>query len=95
MIILQQKIDLALDYIALVKHKQIDRQSKISNLHLFIDTEGILRVGERLKHSLLPYNEQPSIKLSSHLAKLIIIKTHQVTLHEKNQETLGYICRKY
>ncbi|XP_029674527.1 uncharacterized protein LOC115242403 [Formica exsecta] len=61
------------------------------------DPQGILRVGGRLKHSLLAYDERHPVILpgSSHLTRLIIEACHRRTLHGGVQLTLGSIRQQY
>lgn len=82
---------------ALKSNKTIDKQSKIVNLSPFIDKNNILRVGGRLKHSLLKYTEKHPIILPGrcHLTNLIIRDAHNTTLHGGNQNTLAFIRRKF
>ena len=75
----------------------LDRKSKISNLHPFLDQDGILRVGGRLQHSLLKYGEKHPVILpyKNHLTTLIVREAHAKTLHGGNQMTLAYVRRAF
>lgn len=65
------------------RKEELPRRSKLTSLRPFIDEEGILRVGGRLKKSQLAFHHKHPIILPKrhHLTKLIIEQAHQVTLH--------------
>lgn len=62
-----------------------------------LDAQGILRVGGRLRHSMLNYDEKYPIILpkQSSLTRLIIIHAHHATLHGGPQLTLNYLRQRY
>jgi len=78
---------------SLAKGEPIARGSSLLKLTLFIDPQGNLRVGGRLRHSLLAYDAKHPVILSSrsHLTKLIIEAFHRKTLHGGVQLTLGAV----
>ena len=63
----------------------------------FLDSEGLLRVGGRLRNSLLdPETKHPLIlPKNSALTSLIIANAHEKSLHGGTQATLAYIRRSY
>lgn len=66
-------------------------------LNPFIDSEGIFRVGGRLKNSQLPYQQRHPVILTSghHLTRLIIRNAHQRTLHGGIQQMLALLRTQY
>ncbi|KAJ6648127.1 hypothetical protein Bhyg_03352 [Pseudolycoriella hygida] len=62
---------------------EITTKSKLLSLRPFLDSEGILRVGGRLRKSDLPYKSKHPIILPKkhHFTKLIIEQAHNLTLH--------------
>ncbi|KAJ8962889.1 hypothetical protein NQ318_001298 [Aromia moschata] len=67
------------------------------SLNPFLDSEGILRVGERLNYSQFPFEKKhPSILSSqSYLTQLIVRRTHLRLLHAGPQHTLAAIREEY
>ncbi|KMQ87200.1 hypothetical protein RF55_13588 [Lasius niger] len=63
----------------------------------FLDNQGILRVGGRLKHAILAYDERhPAIMPGElTLSKLIVEACHRRALHGGVQLTLGMIRQRY
>ncbi|XP_017875370.2 uncharacterized protein LOC108622175 [Ceratina calcarata] len=69
---------------------------KLQRLSPFIDKDGILRVGGRLKHSSMPFPQRhPIILPKSRVTSLIIEAEHQAQLHTGVQNTLYAIRRRY
>ncbi|XP_034945919.1 uncharacterized protein [Chelonus insularis] len=81
----------------LSSHKELSKSSPLLKLTPFFDKTGLLRVGGRLKNSLLPTNTKHPFILprSSHLTTLLIHDAHMKTLHGSTQETLVYLRSKY
>ncbi|XP_043264211.1 uncharacterized protein LOC122404341, partial [Colletes gigas] len=75
----------------------VDKRSRLATLSPFIDVEGLLRVGGRLRHSNLNYNQKhPTILPKSHHVTTIIIKQyHLQNLHTGALSTLHNIRQKY
>ncbi|XP_070524041.1 uncharacterized protein [Cardiocondyla obscurior] len=69
----------------------------LANLSPFLDAQGILRVGGRIRHSLLSFDEKHPMILprNSHLTGLIIASCHFRVLHGGVQQTLGLLRRQY
>jgi hypothetical protein len=71
--------------------------SQLLSLAPFLDENGILRVGGRLRNSKIPTNQKHPILLpkSHHLTKLIIVDEHRRHLHSGSQLTLAAIQQNY
>lgn len=82
---------------ALTRGQPVPRRSALHNLTPFLDDEGVLRVGGRIKHSLLSYDERHPIILpaDSHFTGLLISAAHQRTLHGGVQLTLGSLRQRF
>ena len=63
----------------------------------FIDSQGLLRLGGRLKNALIPTSAKHPyiIPKNSPLSNLIIREAHQQTYHGSTQDTLSYIRQTY
>lgn len=69
---------------------------KLQRLNPFLDKDGILRVGGRLKHSTMPFSQKhPIILPKSCITTLIIENEHRIHLHSGTQTTLYAIRRRY
>lgn len=88
-----QEIHFAPELAAARKSRPTPHRSRLSKLVPFIDDHGILRVGKRLKHAMLSYDERhPMIAPpDSWLTKLLIKSCHCRTLHSGAQLTLGLL----
>lgn len=77
--------------------KPSSRNRLIMKLHLFLDTNQLIRVGGRLSASLLPYHHKHPLLLpkKSHVTRLIIDDTHLRLLHAGALATHSYIRRRY
>ncbi|XP_059050490.1 uncharacterized protein LOC131845442 [Achroia grisella] len=66
-------------------------------LNPFIDQKGLLRVGGRLEHSQLSYNQKHPLLIpkQSSLTTLLIADAHMQTLHGGLQLTLSYLQSKF
>ncbi|XP_076284633.1 uncharacterized protein LOC143211095 [Lasioglossum baleicum] len=75
----------------------VPKHSTIVNLMLFVDANGILRVGGRLQHSLLDADQKHPIILprSSALTALVIAQAHLQNLHAGPQLTLSTLRQSY
>jgi len=70
----------------------------LARLCPFVDSEGIIRVGGRLRHSELPYDHRHPVLLlakESHLAVLVCRHWHKVTGHSGPRLMTALIHRKY
>ncbi|XP_035233483.1 uncharacterized protein LOC118205299 [Stegodyphus dumicola] len=79
-----------------LKMKQSVDSSKIFTLNLFVDSDGILRVGGRLQNAGLSYNQTYPAILSekSHLTDHIIKDCHETQRHAGVAETLTEVREK-
>ncbi|XP_011313423.1 uncharacterized protein, partial [Fopius arisanus] len=79
------------------ENTQLPRQHPLAKLTPRIDDQGILRLGGRLKNSLLDPDEIHPVILprKSRLTTLIINEAHQKTLHGGAQLTMAYIRQRY
>jgi len=75
----------------------LERKGPLTKLSPFLDGQGFLRVGGRIKHSLLSYDEKHPIILpkDSNLLVLIIEDCHSRTLHGGVQQTLGLLRQRF
>ncbi|NEV48945.1 hypothetical protein EUZ93_00095, partial [Wolbachia pipientis] len=77
--------------------KKVQRSSRLITLSPFVDHNGILRVGGRLKHAVLPEEvKHPTILPSHHyFTKLVIIHYHKKLLHAGAQTTLSNMREEF
>jgi len=70
---------------------------RLAKLTPFLDEHGALRVGGRMKHALLAYDERHPIILpsKSHLTSLLIGSCHLRVLHGGVQQTLGLLRQRF
>ncbi|XP_038158088.1 uncharacterized protein LOC119794558 [Cyprinodon tularosa] len=68
----------------LKKGKQLTKGNKLHNLDVFIDTDGIVKVGGRLRLSSLSdsFKHPIVIPKDHHVTKLIIAHSHEITKHQ-------------
>lgn len=81
-----------------LKHEaSLSTKSKLIGLNPFLDCDGILRVGGRLKNSLLPFREKHPIILpmKHQFTTLIIVHSHTQCLHGGVQLTLSQTRKIY
>ncbi|XP_033363129.1 uncharacterized protein LOC117241277 [Bombus vosnesenskii] len=83
-----------------IRALQTDRNSavkgKLQRLYPFLDKDGMLRVGGRLSHSPMPFNQKhPIILPKSSVTALIIEHEHLLNLHTGTQATLYALRRSY
>ncbi|KMQ86917.1 gag-pol protein, partial [Lasius niger] len=82
---------------SLAGKRPLPGRSPLIKLTPFVDNDGMLRVGGRLKHSLLSPDERHPVILpaESHLTVLIIDACHRKTMHGGVQLTLGTLRQHY
>lgn len=75
----------------------LDHKSKLISLNPFIDGNGVMRVGGRLHHSTLSYDERHPIILppKAHFTKLLVDRYHRRTLHGGVQLMSSVLRRQY
>ncbi|XP_050296650.1 uncharacterized protein LOC126736367 [Anthonomus grandis grandis] len=78
-------------------HREVLKRSKLKALAPFLDPDGILRVGGRLKFSDLNYDQKHQILLPKKhkFTSLLIHSEHLRALHAGNQGTLSHIRQNY
>ncbi|XP_018362699.1 PREDICTED: uncharacterized protein LOC108760890, partial [Trachymyrmex cornetzi] len=78
-------------------NNKVRRASKLIALLPYLDDEGILRIGGRLKHAALPEETKHPIILPSHhyVTRLIIIHYHEKLFHAGVQTTLNCIREEF
>ncbi|XP_046601924.1 uncharacterized protein LOC107220893 [Neodiprion lecontei] len=74
----------------------LPNRSVLRGLAAHVDSKGILRVGGRLQHSLLSYDERhpPILSGTDHLAWLIINWAHEKSLHGGFRSTYVQVVRR-
>ena len=73
------------------------RSPKLSALCPFLDKQGLIRVGGRLRNSSVPYSQKHPILLPSyhHVTDLLIAETHLRNRHAGNQSTLFTLRQRF
>ncbi|XP_011264425.1 uncharacterized protein LOC105256311 [Camponotus floridanus] len=82
---------------ALRQNRTVSHRSQFTKLNPFLDDNGVLRVGGRLKHAVLSQDERhPMIAPpKSWLTQLLVISCHRQTLHGGVQLTLGLLRLRF
>lgn len=77
--------------------RKINSKSKMLTLHPFLDDDGIIRVGGRLRHAPIEYSRKYPIILPKkhHLTELIIRDAHYRNLHAGTQAILADVRNNY
>ncbi|XP_029170207.1 uncharacterized protein LOC114939928 [Nylanderia fulva] len=77
--------------------RTVATRSPLAKLTPYIDAQGVLRVGGRLKNSLLPQDERHPmiVPATSWLTRLLIDSCHRRTLHGGVQLTLGLLRQRF
>lgn len=81
----------------LCKNKCLPMKHKFASLALFLDNNGVIRVGGRLKNTFLPFNiKHPMLLSSKHIfTKLVFEYKHKQLLHPGPQLLLSSIRQFY
>ncbi|XP_063979917.1 uncharacterized protein LOC135163941 [Diachasmimorpha longicaudata] len=76
---------------------QLSEISKFSKLSPFLDTRGLLRVGSRLRHATVSFDQGHPLILPKrhHITNLIIRNEHIEHLHAGSQTTLYAVRRRF
>ena len=92
-----QKQGFSDDYKQLSQQQSVTSNSSLRALNPFLDDEGLIRVGGRLKNSVLSYAEKYPIVLpkDNHLTNLIIKEKHILNMHGGIQTTLNAVRARY
>lgn len=85
------------EFKCLTKEKQINSDSKIIKLVPFLDTNGLIRVGGRLQHSELDYNQKHPVLLPArhHFTTLLLQNEHLKHLHAGPQLLLSVVRQHF
>ena len=94
---LSQKIDFHDDIKILQSKIDLPKNSKLLSLSPFLDSQQVLRVGGRLKHANISFNQRHPILLSSSskLSYLIATNCHKKYLHAGCQAVLTHLRQQY
>ncbi|XP_011687752.1 PREDICTED: uncharacterized protein LOC105449960 [Wasmannia auropunctata] len=85
-----------LELAALSRQSPLPKSSSLSSLNPYLDSDGLLRVGGRLRHARLPGATKNPIVVRSHpLLSLIIEHHHMRTLHAGPQLTLASLRSEF
>ena len=82
---------------AIQQSRDLPKSNALTRFSPFSDSQGILRVGGRLKHAILAYDERHPVILpsDSHFTQLVVEACHRRALHGGVQLTLGIIRQRY
>ncbi|XP_076302047.1 uncharacterized protein LOC143220243 [Lasioglossum baleicum] len=81
---------------ALRQGRALPLKSPLLQLHPFLDEHNIVRLGGRLRHSMLPYDEKhPIILPNGRIAELIVDHAHLRALHGGPQLTLRIVRQMF
>ena len=91
-----QRSHYALELEEITRGQLVHTSSNLRTLAPFVDDEGILRVGGRLEHSNLPFDEKHPVILDGRdpLARLLIDWAHLRALHGGYRLTHSYVMRR-
>lgn len=92
-----QALEFPVELALLCQSKSIHKNSNILSLDPFIDKDGLIRVGGRLKHSSLTFEQKHPILLPGKhiLTKLLIKHEHHKCLHAGSQLILARLRTKF
>lgn len=75
---------------ALTKKQPLAKQSTIVKLNPFLDEDKLLRVGGRLRHAVITFDQQHQIILpKGHFSSLLLFKMHWSNMHAGPQHIIG------
>ncbi|KRZ07030.1 hypothetical protein T11_11806 [Trichinella zimbabwensis] len=82
---------------SLKQEKKLPKSSRLWPLNPYVDDNGILRVGGRLRHSDLPFHTKYPVLLSNQhpLVKLLVRDQHIRHLHAGVDQTLSCLRQRY
>lgn len=84
------------EIIALSNDRALLSNSAILSLTPFVDSDGLLRVGGRLRHAAVPQRTRQPVILAAHpLVRLLIEQAHQRSLHAGLQLTLSTLRQEF
>lgn len=82
---------------ALKNQRSLPEKSKLLTFYPFLDSDGVLRIGGRLKEAVIDYDSKHQIIIpkESTIAKMIINDAHLNTKHGGTQLTMTYTRTQY
>jgi transposase InsO family protein len=92
-----QQFSYAQEFKELMEKQEVAVNSSLKTLHPFIDKEGLIRVGGRLRHSTLPYQiiHQMILPANHHFSRLVVSSEHIRLLHAGPQLLIASLREKY
>lgn len=92
-----QSVDFALEIYAFSKNRPLPKSSRLTTLCPFLDNDGVLRVGGRLNHSNLTFDQKhPMLLLSSNPFSILVVRClHLRLLHAGPQSLLYNLLLKF
>lgn len=92
-----QQTDFEEDLRHLKRYNEVSKSSPCSNLTPFLDINGIIRVGGRLKSSILPYDARHPMLIPHNdpITKLLMRTIHEQNRHCGPQALLAHTRQKY
>ncbi|XP_014209260.1 uncharacterized protein LOC106639936 [Copidosoma floridanum] len=93
---LSQKRSFSAELQCFRRGKRLRKTNLLVPLAAFLDDDGILRVGGRLEHAPLTYEERhpPILSGASSLASMVIAWVHSRALHGGYCVTSAYVCKR-
>lgn len=91
-----QRMDFQDEMTRLEQRKPLAARSPLLPLRPFLDDRGLLRLGGRLQHALLPFDEKHPLILTktNHLSLLLVRDAHMASLHGGPQLTRSLLLRR-
>ncbi|XP_055709929.1 uncharacterized protein LOC129805799 [Phlebotomus papatasi] len=85
------------DYDTLERKVETSEKSRFFRLNPFLDNNGLIRVGGRIRRAHIQYDQKHPILLpqNHHITRLIAEEAHQETLHGGTQLMLTHIRQKF
>lgn len=79
------------------KDLNVSHDSPIAKLTPFVDGDGIMRVGGRIKRSMMPFDTVHPIILhhTCRFTHLVALEAHKTTLHGGNQLCMQYVRQRF
>jgi hypothetical protein len=92
-----QQIKFSEEITNIQNNRKLNTKSRILPINPYLDSEGILRVGGRIKNANISEQMKHPIILpnNNHLMDVIIDYTHKINFHGGPQLTLAWLRRKF
>lgn len=93
----EQSVSFSEEINSLKNGKELSSKSKLLQFNPFLDRNGVLRIGGRLKEALIDFDSKHQIIIpkNSILSRLIINDAHKMTKHGGTQLTMTYTRTQY